>query len=66
VNSCFYEVVARERLRDIERQAEMHRLVASARPRRESRLWRWRQRLHLARKAGQPRPVVARGADQAG
>jgi hypothetical protein len=66
VNSSFYEGVARERLRDIERQAEMHRLVASGRQPGDGRLGRWRRRLHLVRKARQPRPVVSRGADPTG
>jgi hypothetical protein len=66
MNSCFYETVARERLRDIERQAERNRLASIGRESRPSILRQWRQRLHLARRP-EPRPrVVASGADQAG
>jgi hypothetical protein len=65
MNSFFYEGLARERIRDIERQAELHRLVASGREPRPGRLRQWRQRLHLAGKPEQPGPGVAREVDEA-
>jgi hypothetical protein len=66
MNISFYEAVARERIHDIERQAELRRLIASGKEPRPGRLRQWRQRLHLARRPQQPRPVAAREADGAG
>ena len=66
MNSFFYEGLARERIHDIERQAELRRLIASGKEPRPGRLRQWRQWLHLARRPEQPRPVVAREADGAG
>ena len=66
MNVYFYEAVARDRLHDIQQQAELRRLAASGRESRPGRLRPWWERLHFARTREHRHPVVAGGADRAG
>ena len=62
----FYENAAREKLRDIQQEAERWRLVSKGREPRAPRPSRWWQKFHLVRRSKSSPPMVARGTDQAG
>jgi hypothetical protein len=66
MNGYFYETVVKERLRCVERQAELRRLVASGSEAPTRRHWHWRERLHLGRKPQSAPAGVACKADPAG